>query len=266
MADEIIPGMSLPTIDPTSLARGVNMAMMVGLAIAVIGIIVFIGMKKKWFFKFPTTFDIMKVENGVLTTVDTDQGRRVLKKNKDGSIKELYYDIKKRNFKWYPPSFESSIGTKRGKSKFYVRELYPNKWEIIDPKSFVTGSPADYKRVEGDELDSYFKNTQDDMAELKYKFDEGTLNKLLNMIAPILPIIVAGVVLIIIMTQAVIPMWEKAAGAVSENYQLSNDNLNQSIQLLDKSTQYIDYLTRLLIANGMKVPVTIVNATNVSVT
>jgi hypothetical protein len=252
MAD-IVPGLALPEIDAYSTLQTVNFVFTAIVILAIVAVFLVIGFKKKWFFKFPTVFDIMKVENGNLSTVDTDFGRRVLKKNRDGSIKELYYDIKKRNFKWYPPSFESTVATKKGRSKIYVRELYPNKWEIIDPKSFVTGKPEDYRRTEGDELDSYFKNTQDDMAELKYKMDSSGWDKLLGMLSPILPIAVAGIIFILIATQVLLPAMDRANTVVAA-IDASSQNMNMSTTLLDKSVQFLDYVIQIAKANNLKIP------------
>ena len=261
MAD-IVPGIGLPQIDPYAVLQGLNFVV-IAVVFILMFVVVFVFLwKKKLLWKFPTLFEIMKVENGMLTTVDFDQGRRVIKKHRDGSIKELYYDIKKRNFKWFPPSFESSVATKRGKSKFYVRELYPNKWEIIDPKAFVTGKETDYKRVEGDELDSYFKNTSDDVADLKYKLEESGWDKLMKLLGPVLPIAVAGIIFIIISTQVLLPAMDKA-NAITGAMQSANANVNASTQLLDKSTQYVELLINLLISNGIKVPVGY-NITNVT--
>lgn len=255
MAD-LIPGVMLPEIDPYSTLMGVNFVFTVVVVIAMFAVVFVIMWKKKMFYKFPVSFEVMKVENGLLSTVDFDKGRRVIKKHRDGSIKELYYDIKSRNFKWYPPSFETSVATKKGKSKFYVRELYPNKWEIIDPKAFVTGEPKDYKRVEGDELDSYFKNTQDDVADLKYRLDESGWDKLVKLLSPVLPIAVAGIVFILIATQVLLPAMDKA-NAVTMAIEASNANMNMSTQLLDKSTSYVELLLRLNgyeIVNGTVIP------------
>lgn len=246
---DILPGVGMPEIDAYGLLQGLNMGVMTLAIVMMVGVFAFIGYKKKWFFRFPTSFEVMKVENGALSTVDVDNGRRVLKKNKDGSIKELYYDIKRRNFKWYPPSFESSVSTKKGNSKFYVRELYPNKWEIIDPKSFVTGKAEDYKRTEGDELDSYFKNTQDDMAEIKYKLPGSAWDSLVKAILPILPIAVSVVMLIIFFSQVIFPMMDRY-NIVGSMLSVSQENLNASMILLDKSTSYVEMLLRL---NGYNV-------------
>jgi hypothetical protein len=250
MAD-LLPGMGnlMPVINPYDIASGLNLAVIAAFVLILGGVFAFFAIKKKWFVKFPTSIEIMKVENGILTTVDNDYGRRVVKKNKDGSILELYYDIKKRNFKWYPPSFESSVATKKGKSKMYVRELYPNKWEIINPAAFVTGKTEDYKRTEGDELDSYFKNTQDLAAKNRYKLPESGLDALIKGILPILPIAISVILLIVFFTQVVFPMMGQYS--VGQAYlQLTAEQINTSTNLLDKSTQYVEMLMRL---NGYQV-------------
>lgn len=201
--------------------------------LGVIGGIIFVLFKLKIFYRYPIQFDIFQVKNGVLQLVDTDKGRRV--KKKDG---REYFDVKKRNFRWFPPSFEGQVVMKGGKkAKIYVIELSHNEWEIINPKNFVKAKPEDYERLEKESLVRYWKNVEDDKADLKWR-KEDKWKKILDALPTVVMFVGIGIFLYFFGTYVVVPVMGSFGGITAQSQEL----LVQSSSLLEKSTQYVEML------------------------
>lgn len=234
----------LGNIFPSPIGAVVGFAQIVQaiIYIGIIAAIVFLLFKFKLLYKFPVQFDIFQVKNGVLQLLDTDKGRRVKKKDE-----RQYFDIKKRNFKWYPPSFEGQVAMKGGKkSKIYVVELSHNNWEMINPSSFVKAEPADYKRLEKESLVRYWKNVEDDKADIKWR-KEDKWRKILDALPTVIMFVGIGIFLYFFGTYVVIPVMGTFGGVTKTSQEL----LQQSTVLLEKSTEYVDLLLRL---NNVQVP------------
>src|SRR3990172_3701790 len=194
--------------------------------------------KKRWFMKFPTIVHIFRMRGDSLSLIDIDNIRRV--KKKDG---EIYYEFRKRTgLKWKPPSFEMLGSTSKNKTVLYLKELSQDSFEVIDPRVFISTTPDQFKSVEHEEIDRFYKNVQDEKARLNWKL-EGGWEKFLRAITPVLPIAVARIIFLLISTQVLLPAMDKA-NAITSAIQASNINLNASTNLLDKSTAYIDLLLR----------------------
>lgn len=248
MAD-VVPGLSIPGLalpDMYTMMQWFSTIGYVVLIVAMLGVFAFMAMRGGWFSKYPTEVDIFQVKSGSLQLVDNDKARR-RKNKKDG---EEYYYFKKRKIKWKPPTFESLVQGKKGKSHLYLKELSQDEFEIIDPRVFITGNIDDYKKVESESLDRFYKNIQDDKADLKWN-KQSTWDKLLPILTWVIPIMMIGILIWITVSYGVLPILDRVSGAAG----IVNQQLNISTQILDKSITYIDYLTRLLVANGIKVPV-----------
>lgn len=242
---DIIPGFNL-NFDILGIFAGATQVMNMIIIIAVIGIATFFLMR--FTVKFPTDFDIFQIKNGSLQQVDTDKGRRV--KKKDG---EEYYQIKKRKFKWYPPTFEGQLGVSGGKrAKIYVQELSHNVWQVIDPKVFVTGKPEDYKILENEGTIRFWKNLEENKAKFKWNKDD-KWKKIMDVLPLAIICVGVGLVFYFLGNYIIIPIMDRSAGIQGQTVEV----LNYSAQLMNKSVQYIDMLTQMLIANGIKVPTTV---------
>jgi len=221
---------------PVGAVAGIAQIMQVVVYLGIFVAVIFLMFKFKLLYKFPVQFDIFQVKNRVLQLVDTDRGRRV--KGKDN---REYFDIKKRNFKWYPPSFEGQVVIKGGKkSKIYVVELSHNDWEIIDPASFIKAEPTDYKRLEKETLVRYWKNVEDDKADLKWR-KEDKWKKIMDAMPTVIMFVGIGIFLYFFGNYVVVPVMGTFGGVTSQSQAL----LAQSIVLLEKSTQYVEMLLRL---------------------
>jgi len=217
--------------------------------VAVIGGIMFLLLKLKILYKFPVEIDIFQVRNGRLQLVDRDKARRV--KKKDG---EEYYDVKKRSFKWYPPTFQGQLDVKGGKkTKLYVQELSHNEWQIIDPTSFIKAGDDAYRTLEREAQVRFWKNLEDSKDEMKWK-KEDKLKKLMEALPVVIMFVGMGIFLYFFGTYVVGPVLDYSnSGAVL---------LERASELLERSTEYVELL--LTQTNTSYVP-SWVNTTNASV-
>jgi hypothetical protein len=248
MADIIpgIGGISMP--DPLSVTAGITNVMYAVILISIMAAIVMLGYKKKIFWKFPTKFEVLKVEGGTVTGKYTDYGRRVVKK-KNGVVTELYYDIKNANFHWIPPSYANmvpevkakfdgnNIPSGKGKSTIFVKELSHNAWEVINLKDFVTGTKGEYDSIGSQEADSYFKNTTDDMIENKFKLSPSKWKPFIDALPILMSLLGIGLFFYFFGTYILVPTLDRGNAA--------HDDLAMAQQLLNQSTQYVEMLLRL---------------------
>lgn len=239
--------------DPVTATAGVAQLIQAALFLGILGAIVFLLFKFKLLYKFPVDIDIFQVKKGVLQLVDKDKARRV--KKKDG---QEYYDVKKRNFKWYPPTFEGQLDVKGGKkTKLYVQELSHNEWQIIDPASFIKADPKEYRKLEIESQVRYWKNLEDMKADQKWN-KESSWKKLLELAPTIVTVAFVVLFIYFIGTYVITPVMG-TFGAVSS---MSADMFEQSSALLERSTQYVEMLLAL---NNVEYTPTWVNTTNESV-
>lgn len=217
----------MPKIDVGALSYSMGQAMQVLIVFVCIGVFVFIGFKKKIFFKFPTKFYIYPVMGGKLTGVREDFGRRVIKR-KNGVVTDFYYDIKKADFKWHPPSYEFMLGTgEKGRAAVHVREISHQNWESFDPEKLVKAEALEYKSAEKRELDDYFKTTQDSAAKFKYALEKDKYQRIIDVIPAFLMLVGIGLAI----SLAIGPLGELYAASMGAN----NGVLDRSVTVLDRS-------------------------------
>ena len=203
------------------------------LFVGAIGVVIFFIMRsgKIKVGKYPVKVDIFKIMNGSLKWVEGDSARRV--KKKDG---EEYYEFKKRNVKWNPPTFQAMVNTTKGNSKLYLKELSHDNFEIINPAAFVTGKEEDYKRIETDHVVKFWNVLEHNKANYKWNKDD-KWKKLIDALPIVLSLFGLGLFFYFFGTYILVPTLGQAnSGQVL---------LQQSMELLDKSTTYIDTLLRL---------------------
>lgn len=235
--------------DPVAITGGIAQFMQGMIYVVIIGVVFFLLMKFKILYKYPVEIDIFQVRKGVLSLVDRDTARRV--KKKDG---EEYYDVKKRNFKWHPPTFEGQLDLKGGKkTKLYVQELSHNEWKIIDPTSFIKAKPEDYQILERESLVRYWKNLEDAKDDVKWK-KEDKLKALLNLLPTVIMFVGIGIFIYFFGTYVITPVLGYA--------NMGQELLTQSMALLEKSTEYVELI--MANTNASYVP-SWVNTTNESV-
>lgn len=223
-------------IDPGQILVNLTYALQVIFLLILVGGILFVIWRKRWFVKFPTTAMIFRMRGKKMFVVDEDRARRV-KNRKDG---EIYYEFKKRpGIKWKPPSFEFLSPTTRNKSVMYLKELAQDDFEIIDPKAFLSTSPKDYKKVEHEEVDRFFKNIQDEKARIKWR-QESSIKKLMEALPLIMSIMGVALFFYIFGQYVAIPIINQYSGMFAQAAILNE----QSQLLLDKSTSYVELLLR----------------------
>ena len=220
----------------------VNVIVTVGI-IAAIAIVL---LKFKILHKYPVEVEIWQVKNGRLQVVGRDKARRV-QNRKDG---EEYYDVKKRNFKWYPPTFQGQTMMAGGKkTKIYVVELSHNEWKIVDPASLISATPEEYKNLENESTVRFWKNIEDDKADLKWKKTDNW-QKLREVLPTVIMFVGMGIFLYFFGTYVVVPVMSTFGGVTSQSIAL----LERAIVMTERSTQYIELL---LAQNGIASPYSI---------
>jgi hypothetical protein len=177
------------------------------------------------------------MKSGALQFVDTDKARRVKKK---GSEK---FDFKKRNTTWQPPTYEALVQAKKG-SLLFLKELSADDFEIIDPREFVKAMPSDYRRVEKNAMDKYFKNVEDAEADLKWN-KENKWQKLIDALPVIIILIGSGLLIYFVMNYGILPVLDRASAVTDA----SARSLEKATEMLDKSMEYMS-------ATGVIKPVT----------
>ena len=211
------------------------------------GVTWFILVKKKWLAKFPVIVDIFKINNGVLQRIDSDKARRV--KKKDG---EEYYEFKKRNIKWHPPTFEALISGPKNTSKLFLKELSQDEFEIIEPKTFLTANANDYDKVENEQVIRFWKNLEENKAHFKWNKDS-KWDKLINALPIVLSLFGLGLFFYFFGTYVLVPTLASAGRG--------DELLKQSMAMLDASMRYMEAMgIRPNITNGT---VAVVNGTGV---
>lgn len=234
-------------------AVGITQVMQGIMWIAVIGGIAFILFKFKLLYRFPVDIDILQVRKGVLSLIDKDKARRVRKK--DG---EEYYDVKKRNFKWYPPTFEGQMDIKGGKkTKLYVEELSHNNWRIIDPASFVKADPKAYKLLERESQVRYWKNLEDMKDELKWKKEDKWKS-----VRDMAVWIGLGAFMFLFFYGAGTYIITPVLGTINSADDMIINVLEKSNELLERSTQYVELILK---QNNVAATLPWLNTTNESV-
>jgi len=223
-------------IDPAGIIVNLTYALQLGFALILVGGIVFVIWRKRWFVKFPTRAMIFRMRGKDLFLVDEDKARRV-KNKKDG---EIYYEFQKRaGLKWKPPSFEFLSPTTKNKSVMFLKELAQDDFEIIDPKAFLATTPEEYEKIEHEEVDRFFKNVQDDKAKIKWR-QESSFKKLMDALPLIMSIMGVALFFYIFGQYVAIPLIQQYSGMFNQA-SLINE---QSMALLDKSTSYVEMLLR----------------------
>ena len=228
---------ALGGFDAVGAAGMAGQAIQAVIILIVLGVVTFAVLKLKIFYKFPISFDIFQLKGGVLQLVETDSGRRVTKK-KD---KEMYIDVKRRNFRWYPPSYLAQTMMKGGKkSKIYVLELSHNEWQVIDPSKFIRAKPEDYKRLEQEAVVRFWKNTEDAKADVKWK-KEDKWKQIMDVLPTVIMFVGIGIFLYFFGTYVITPVMATFGGVTTQGIAM----LEKSSELLERSTQYVELLLKL---------------------
>jgi len=194
--------------------------------IGIIGVGVWLLMRKKRFVKFPVFTFIFKVVNEKLHWVDNDKTRRVKKKDA-----EEYYEFKKRNIKWHPPTFEGLVPGPKNTSLLFLKELSQDEFEIIDPRKFISASPNDYDAIENEQVVRFWKNLEENKAHFKWNKDS-KWEKLINALPIVLSLFGLGLFFYFFGTYVLAPTL-----AASNQGQVL---LDQSMKMLDTSMRYME--------------------------
>lgn len=233
MMPDLLGGV-IPQVNIPQLMAGMNTAFQIIIVFGFLAIFVTVGWKKKLFHRYPTKFFVYRVMGGTLGEVKQDSGRRVVKR-KHGKITDFYYDVRKANFKWIPPSYEFMQKLGKG-AVVHVREISHNNWEAFDPAKLVKGEALEYRSAEKNELDDYFKNTQDDMAEIKLTKEKDKWAKIFEWAGPAIFVLLVGIAVAV------------AAGPLGELYATTAAQakpvLDQSTIALERSNTLFDAALR----------------------
>ena len=230
---DIIPGLSVQLPSALDVMSVITTFTTLVIFIGAIGLVAWFLTRNRKLGKFPVIVDIFQVKNGNLQWVEADRARR--RKKKDG---EEYYEFKKRNVKLPAPTFEGLVNGPRGVSRLFLKELSHDEFEVIDPKSFITGKPDDYEKIEVEHNVRFWKNLEENKAHFKWN-KENKWDKLINALPIVLSLFGLGLFFYFFGTYVLVP----TLGAAGQGQQL----LEQSMSLLDKSTQYVELILR---ANG----------------
>lgn len=223
--------------------------------LVIIAVIVLAAKRFKLFYKYPVDIEILKMmSDGKLRAYDSDKARRV--REKDG---EEYYDVKKRNFHWYPPTFQSQLLKSGGKKvKIYVRELSHNNWEIIDPSTLVKATSKDFQKMQDESTIRFWHNVESEKADIKWKKTDNW-KKLMDLLPTAVMLMGIGIFIYLFGNYVIIPVLNQA-GAVNAQ---TTSVLKTASALLERSTQYVELIMR---QNGVPLDnAPWLNATNESV-
>jgi hypothetical protein len=229
------------------LASGAMSAVwVVVIIIALVGF-AFLAIRGKWFIKFPIRTDIFQVRSGVLQAVDVDMARRFV----DKKTGEEWGELKKRNVKFKMPTFEATPAMGREeylarssqvrsatqmKSKLYLKEITPDKFELVDPRDFVKSSVGEYTRMQEESTDRHWMGLQHEKSTIKYT-NSDKWQKLRDALPTIITALAVAVILIFA-TDSYVKMVQAAAGGAAA----VSDAVRQSTQMMNMTMQYMEYM------------------------
>lgn len=228
--------------------------MQVVVTLGIVAAVAFFLKRKKVFYKFPVDVMIFKIMNdGKLRAYDTDKVRRVHEQDN-----EEYFDVKKRGFKWYPPTFEAQLLKSDGKrTMIFVKELSHNNWEIMKPEELIGVDIDGFKKMQDENTIRFWKTVEDEKADIKWAKDN-IWDQLKNWMPTILMIVGLGVFIWLFGSSILIPTMNTASAINTQTVEV----LEKAANIMERSTEYLEIL--LFQSNSSYVP-SWVNRTNESV-
>lgn len=205
------------------------------LAVGIVGVIIIIIWKTKFLISYPNSIDIFKIKGGKLVFVENDKFRT----GTDRSTKKPFLQLKKRGIVTIPPTFEAYIQSGKH-SKLYAEELAEKQLRFIDLKDLLKANPTDYKKFENEQLDRFYKSTQDDADYNKYK-KKTDWQKIME-ILPILMILMGiGIVVYLAGQFVIIPFLDMQQAFAAPAAQL----LEKATELMEAQVRYMEVLFKI---------------------